>query len=162
MTAWIISIARIVIGAAGVWLGFYYLPDIKASLNIVCLLSAGFVGLISFLSHVVFYKSDAKRLGFSGGNTAFQWEVGFANMAFGLTALLAYFGSWGLTAEIPIVLGYALYLLQAAILHTYNSFRKEKTYKGHLIFSVIGTALIVILLLYFSVTAMQSVKMFPF
>jgi hypothetical protein len=47
--------------------------------------------------------------------------VGFANLAFALVAFLAYFGGWGVEARAAVVLGFGLYLLQAALLHTWQS-----------------------------------------
>ncbi len=151
MISWVITIARITVSAIAIWLAFWFLPDIEKSVNILTLLAVGFVGFISWLSHFVFYKSDAKRLGFENQNPAFQWEVGFANMAFAVIALLSFFGNWGLAAEVAIVLGFSLYLLQAALLHIYTSIKKEKSYKGHFLLSVVGTLLIVFMLLYFCI-----------
>jgi hypothetical protein len=45
--------------------------------------------------------------------------------AFALVAFLAYFGGWAVAAQVTVVLGYGLYLLQAAILHTWKSVRGE-------------------------------------
>jgi hypothetical protein len=51
-----------------------------------------------------------------------QWEVGFANLAFGIAAVVACTESWGIKAQGIVIFAYAVYLLQAAILHTYFSF----------------------------------------
>jgi hypothetical protein len=42
-----------------------------------------------------------------------------------LVAFLAYFGGWAVAAQVTVVLGYGLYLLQAAILNTWKSVRGE-------------------------------------
>ena len=52
-------------------------------------------------------------------------EVGFANLAFGFMALLAVFGGWGVKAQALVLLGYALYLFQAAMLHLYRYLTDE-------------------------------------
>ena len=60
----IISYIGMMVGSIGIFLGFYYLtsnPDL--SLGLVTLTTVGIVGILGFVRHVIFYKSDAKRLG---------------------------------------------------------------------------------------------------
>ena len=106
---------RYLIGAVGIFLGFYFIsgsgPD--EAIRWVCLLSVGGVGLVAFLSHVVFAGADARRLSWPVGG--FQYEVGFANLAFALAAILAVALAWGAKAQAALVLGFALYLLQAGL-----------------------------------------------
>src|SRR5215218_4292046 len=65
------------------------------SLHTVTAVVVGGVGVVSFLRHAVFARSDAVRMGWSGeGGSNFQLEVGFANFAFGLAALIAHFEDW--------------------------------------------------------------------
>ncbi len=49
--------------------------------------------------------------------------MGFANLAFALVAFTVYFGGWAVAAQVAVVLGYGLYLLQAAVLHAWQSVR---------------------------------------
>lgn len=50
----------------------------------------GFNGLIGFLAHVFFGPQTARLIGWESGNP-FQYEVGIANFAFGIIALLCLF-----------------------------------------------------------------------
>ncbi len=94
------------------------------ALHVVTLVNVGLVGVVSFLRHVVFARSDAARMGWADeGASNFQLEVGFANLAVGLTALLAWAGGWGMPAEVVVTLVFGLYLLQAALLHVRNRLR---------------------------------------
>ena len=92
-------------------------------MGVVTPTAVGLVGLLAFLRHFVFHHSDAQRLGWESAKPQFQYEVGFANLAFALVAFLAYLGGWSVGAQVVVVLGYGLYLLQAALLHTLESVR---------------------------------------
>jgi hypothetical protein len=117
------------------------------------------VGLISFASHVIFYKSDPERLGWSSDHPAFQFEVGFANLAFALAAFTAFFLNWGVAAEAAIVLGYALYLVQAMLLLIW---RVVAEHNQRLWFNVASFYLSSVMMLIFVVAALQSAGLPPF
>jgi hypothetical protein len=123
--AWVLHILELVAGVLGLGVGFSRLPDAASALAVAKPTAVGLVGLLAFLRHFVFHESDAKRLGWESGRPEFQYEVGFANLAFALVALLAYFGGWGIGAQAAVLLGFGLYLLQAALLHTWQSVRGE-------------------------------------
>jgi hypothetical protein len=123
--AWVLHILELVAGALGLGVGFSRLPDAASALAVATPTAVGLIGLLAFLRHVVFHESDAKRLGWESGRPEFQYEVGFANLAFASVAFLAYFGGWGVGAQAAVVLGFGLYLLQAALLHTWQSVRGE-------------------------------------
>jgi hypothetical protein len=123
--AWVLHILELVAGALGLGVGFSRLPDGASALAVATPTAVGLIGLLAFLRHFVFHESDAKRLGWESGRPEFQYEVGFANLAFALVAFLAYFGGWGVVAQAAVVLGFGLYLLQAALLHTWQSVRGE-------------------------------------
>ena len=120
-----LHILELVAGILGLGVGFSRLPDAASALAIVTPTAVGLVGLLAFVRHFVFHESDAKRLGWESTGAEFQYEVGFANLAFALVAFLAYFGGWVAAAQVAVVLGYGLYLLQAALLHTWQSVRGE-------------------------------------
>ena len=125
MIAWVLHILELVAGVLGLGVGFSRLPDAASALAVATPTAVGLIGLLAFLRHFVFHESDAKRLGWESGRPEFQYEVGFANLAFALVALLAYFGGWGIGAQATVLLGFGLYLLQAALLHTWQSVRGE-------------------------------------
>jgi hypothetical protein len=97
---------------------FYYLgSDSKRALTAVTIAYV-VIGLVSWVRHVLVWQEDAKRLDAAGQATPFfQWETGFANGAFAVAGLMAVVFGWGVAAMAVAVLGYALYLLQAALLN---------------------------------------------
>jgi hypothetical protein len=125
MIAWVLHILELIVGVLGVSIGFSRLPDTASALRIVTLTAVGLVGLSAFIRHFIFHESDAKRLGWDSTRPEFQYEVGFANLGFALVAFFVYFGEWGLAPNVAVVLGYGLYLLQAALLHTWKSVSGE-------------------------------------
>ena len=125
MVARVLHILELVAGILGLGVGFSRLPDAASALAIATPTAVGLVGLSAFFRHFVFHESDARRLGWQSGRPEFQYEVGFANLAFALVAFLAYFGGWGVGARVAVVLGFGLYLLQAALLHTWQSVRGD-------------------------------------
>jgi hypothetical protein len=120
MIAWVLHILELIAGISGVGVGIWRLPDAASALAVVTPTAVGLVGLLAFVRHFLFHESDAKRLAWEPIRPEFQYEVGFANLAFALVALLAYFGGWAVAAQVAVVLGYGLYLLQAALLHTWQ------------------------------------------
>jgi len=121
--AWVLHILELVAGILGLGVGVSRLPDAACALAVATPTAVGFVGLLAFFRHFVFHQSDARRLGWESGRSEFQYEVGFANLAFALVAFSAYFGGWGVGARVAVVLGYGLYLSQAALLHAWQSVR---------------------------------------
>ncbi len=149
-----IAIIRILLVALSIFLGFYFLPDVVRSIDIILLLAVGVIGVLSFFSHVVFHKQDAARLGWEIKRPDWQFEVGFANLAIGLVALVAYIFQWGLTAKAGIVLIYGLYLFQTAILHTIRAIQEHDTNIQHLIMSVFSAIVFSGYLVIFSIYAL--------
>jgi hypothetical protein len=152
----LISILGILSSTVGIFFGFYYLFSYlpQASLAIVTLLTVGIVGLLAFVRHVVFHKEDARRLGWETGRPDWIFEVGFANLAFGLVGLLSVVMKSGMTAQALILLGYALYLLQAAILHGYRYFTDEKKSPVRLWRSFLLTLLVSGMMIFFAVSGL--------
>ncbi|HEX37627.1 MAG TPA: hypothetical protein ENG70_02030 [Candidatus Cloacimonetes bacterium] len=151
-----IAIIRILLVALAIFLGFFFLPDVARSIDIILLLAVAVIGILSFFSHVVFHKQDAKRLGWQTERPDWQFEVGFANLAIGLVALVAYILSWGLTTKASIVLIYGLYLLQAAILHTIRAIQYHDTNIQHLIMSVFSAIIFSGYLTIFGIIALMK------
>ncbi len=108
------------------------------------------VGVLAFVRHVIFHKSDAERLGWETDRPDWIYEVGFANLAFAVIAILSVFPDTGIVPQALIILGYALYLMQAGILHGYRYFTDEKKSLGRLFRSSIATLLYAIMMLFFA------------
>ncbi len=130
----LISIARYAIGGGGLYLALSQLhSNLPHAVALASLTAVGFVGTLSFVSHVFLHEGDAKRIGFSAKTPSFQFEVGFANLAFGLTAIISYYADWGLRANTALLLAYAIYLFQAGVLHAYTGRASKKTRQANLI-----------------------------
>lgn len=154
MIAWVLHTLELIVGVIGVWVGLSLLPNAASALEVVTPTAVGLAGLLAFIRHFVFHESDAKRLGWESSTGAeFQYEVGFANLAFALVAFLAYFGGWAVAAQIAVVLGYGLYLLQAALLHTWQSVRGEARLR-RLLQSALPALVFSLLMIYLAVSAM--------
>lgn len=146
----LISIISMVVGTAGIFFGFYFdSTQPLFALRIVVLSTVGIVGVLSFIRHVVFYKSDMKRLEWVTEKPDWMFEVGFANLAFGAMGLIAFFTGVSRSALILVLAGYAIYLLQAAILHGYRYFTDEVKSPARLWRSTVATLLYVIMMGYF-------------
>lgn len=128
----------------------------------VMLTCVAFNGLISFIAHVIFHKADAKRLGLESANPGFQYEVGFANLAIGLAATIAFFYAWGVVANTVLVLCYSLYILQAVIFHLWRYVSGEKRSAGYLWGSIVFGLLYVANMLFFVFAAMKQEHLAPF
>jgi Ca2+/Na+ antiporter len=128
----------------------------------ILLTCVAFNGIISFISHVIFHKSDAKRLGLESANPGFQFEVGFANLAMGLVAAFSIIFHWGVAANIAIILCYALYLLQAIILHLYRFIKREKRDAAYLWGSVVFASLYVANMLFFAIAGLAQEHLGPY
>lgn len=92
--------ATYVVGAIGIGIAMSTVTASPPSLSWGCLLAVGAAGLLSFVRHSVFHRSDAARMHWDlGHRNNFQIEVGLANLAWGLAGVLAVILDWGLTAQ---------------------------------------------------------------
>lgn len=151
--AGILNYLGMLTGAIGLFFGFFYHaahPD--KSLQIVTVTTVGIVGILAFLRHVVFHKADAKRLGWETDRPDWMFEVGFANLAFGLMGLLAVLADR--SAQALTLSGYALYLIQAALLHGYRYFTDPHKSPARLWRSCIATLLYAGMMAFFAYGAL--------
>lgn len=156
MVKWI-SLAGKIVAGAGIFFGFYYLgADPQKSLAIVTFTAVGVVGVLAFVNHFIFHKEDAKRLEWETDRPDWMWEVGFANLGFGVMGLLAVLADWGTHAQALALLGYSLYLFQAALLHAYRYFTDEKRSAARLWRGVILTLVLVGMMTFFAVYALLA------
>ena len=87
------------VGGIGAFIGFYTINLDPPSLTIPALLSVGVTGILSFVRHSLYHRSDAVRGGWDyGTRNNFQIEVGLANLAWGVYAIMAVVLDWGLMA----------------------------------------------------------------
>ena len=85
-----------------------------------------------------------------------------AGLAMGLGALLSFVFHWGVAANIAIILCYALYLLQAIILHLYRFIKREKSDAAYLWGSVVFTSLYAANMLFFAIAGLAQERLGPF
>lgn len=111
------------------------------------------------IRHAVFNVSDARRSGVDS-EPFYMIELGFANGAIGIIALLAFFGSWRAPAEVALMLTYALYLGLAFFLAFVRI--RSKGFDGGNIFGLCMWLLQVGFMFYFAIAAGIAVKVRPF
>jgi hypothetical protein len=152
--AQLLNVAGLAVGAVGIFLGFYLLSSAPlTALALVTGTCVGVVGTLAFVRHVIFHREDAARMGWQTDRPDWQFEVGFANLAFGLTGLLVAIWLPSYPAFFVLLLSYALYLAQAALLHLYRYLTEEKRSPARLWRSVIGTALFAAMMAVFAYRA---------
>jgi len=127
MKAKLLLFVRYTIGGVGLYLGLAQAhSDIANAVAIATLMAVGIVGILSFVSHVLLNQQDAKQIGFAAKESSFQYEVGFANLAIGVAAVISYCANWGIRANATLLFVYSLYFLQAGILHVYTAVISNK------------------------------------
>lgn len=153
----LLHLAEMAIGAVGVFSGFYLLSDDpKLALRIVTGSCVGLVGTLAFVRHVLLHRSDAARLGWHTDRPDWQFEVGFANLAFGSTALLVALRLPSFPAFFALLCAYPVYLGQAAVLHLHRYLTDERPSSARLWDSVLGTALFAAMLGILTVRALRG------
>jgi hypothetical protein len=153
-----------VAGAVGIGLAFYEIgDDSKLALTIITIGYAVVMGLLSWVRHVLAWQEDAKRLD-AGDQPSpfFQWEVGFANGAFAVAGLLAVVLDWGVGAMAAVVLGYAMYLLQAALLNGRRYFSGQSRTPARLWGSFIGSSVLAVMVGVIAFWALSDAGLGPF
>ena len=146
----------------GIFVTIYFLfinPDLAYRVAAATLV--GIVGLLSFLRHSVFYRSDQARMGWVQDRPEFQLEVGYANLAIGLIALLAAGLNWAPLACGLSLLTYGTYLLCALLLHAYEAMYVVEI-RARATKSVINTAFFVTALYIFGYLALAASHTAPF
>jgi len=97
--ATILMWATYITGGVGFAFALSTLQQDPPSLSVAALLAVTATGVLSFFRHAVFHRADAVRGGWDyGQKNNFQIEVGLANLAWGIYALIAVVLDWGLAA----------------------------------------------------------------
>jgi hypothetical protein len=154
--------ATVVTTIIGIFVTIYFLfIDPFFAYRVAAAVLVGIVGILSFLRHSVFYRSDQARMGWSQDHPEFQLEVGYANLAIGLVALAAAGLNWGPLACGISLLTYGTYLLCALLLHAYEAVCVVEI-RARAIKSVINTAFFVAALYIFGFLALAWSHATPF
>ena len=155
--AQLLNLGGMAVGAVGIFIGFWLLSSAPlTALAVVTGTCVGVIGIMAFLRHVVFHREDAARMGWQTDRPDWQFEVGFANLAFGLPGLLVAIWLQSYPAFFVLLLCYSLYLAQAAVLHFYRYLTDGNRSAARLWRSVIGTSLFAALMLVFAYRALQG------
>jgi hypothetical protein len=111
--------ATYAVGAVALFMSFLTMSrDATAAASWAAAGAVGLVGVLSFVRHSVFHRSDAARMGWDmGRRNEFQIEVGTANLAWGITGILAWALAWGTSAAGAVTISYGIYMATAAVLH---------------------------------------------
>jgi hypothetical protein len=113
----VLMFATYAVGTAGVAVGLSTVHNNPPTLTLACLLAGGAGGFLSWIRHSIFHRSDAIRMGWDlGAKNSFQIEVGLANLAWSLLALLAVILDWGIVAEAASMLVFGFYLASVALM----------------------------------------------
>lgn len=129
-----LMLATYLLGGLGIGIAMYTLQWDPPSLSLGCLLAVGGTGLLSFVRHAVFNRSDAARMGWDyGKRNNFQIEVGLANLAWGTVAVLAVVLGWGLAVEASLFLVFAVYMLSVLVLNLISTREEGRRAVGPLL-----------------------------
>ena len=149
-----LGIAGLLVSAVGLFLGFYVLSAHPGTaFRIVTGTCVGIVGLLAFLRHVIYHREDAARLGWATERPDWQFEVGFANLAFALMAGVAVCPARDPRVAGVVLAGYAAYLVQAAVLHLYRYLTDAERSPARLWRSVVATLAYAGMMGFFAVAA---------
>lgn len=149
----------IFITTIGLFISIYFVvADSALSYRIAAASMVGIIGILSFFRHSVFYRSDQARMQWQQEHPEFQIEVGFANLAIGIIALVASILNWGSLACGMVLLVYGLYLFCTVLLHLYQMiYVPEMRIRARK--SVINTGFFVIVLFLFGLLAIFGYHM---
>ena len=159
--ATLLFIATLITSMIGIFASIFYLfVDTNLSIRIATAVMVGVAGVLSFLRHSIFYRSDQIRMGWRQEHPEFQMEVGYANLAIGIGALLAALLGWGALACGMMLLIYGLYLLCAVCLHVWEATHVQEL-RHRATRSAFDTGLFVIFLLLFAIIAFGEAGIIP-
>jgi hypothetical protein len=158
--------ATMAVSMIGIFIGIFFLfISTDTAVRAVAAILVGLVGIISFLRHSVYYLSDQVRMGWRQDHPEFQLEVGYANLALGIWALVAAALGWILVCAV-LLAGYGTYLLCALCLHLAEARAgKDLQIPGHrsrAIRSVLSTGFFVLALFGFAAVAFARAGILPF
>ena len=159
--------ATMAVSMIGIFVGIFSLFfNIESAIRIAAAVLVGVVGVISFVRHSLYYESDQIRMGWGQDHPEFQLEVGYANLALGIWALVAAVLNWGLVVCGILLAVYATYLLCALLLHLSEAHAWEElhipAHRSRAIRSVVSTGFFVVVLAGFAFIAFARAGVLPF
>jgi hypothetical protein len=158
--------ATMAVSMIGIFLGIFFIfISTDLAVRIAAAILVGVVGILSFVRHSVYFASDQVRMGWHQDHPEFQIEVGYANLAIGIWALIAAVLSWVLVCGAMLAI-YGTYLLCALLLHLSQARAHKDLHDPALrmraIRSAISTGFFVIALFGFAGVALARSGVLPF
>ena len=153
-----LMMATYAVGGIGLMASFWFSGkgDQQTAAAWAAAVAVGATGLLSFVRHSVFHRSDAARMGWDyGRRNDFQIEVGLANLSWGIVGIAAWALGWGTGAEGAVVVGFGVYMLGAALLHG-SEIRQSSEEGGGRFGPLIATAAFAIALLVAGMSAIRA------
>jgi hypothetical protein len=151
--AWVLHILELIAGIFGVSVGFALLPDAASALGVVTPTAVGLgraFGLRQAL-RLPRVRRQAPRVGVDEARVPVRGRFRQPRLrAGGVPGVLR---RVGVGAQIAAVLGYGLYLLQAALLHTWQSVRGEGGLR-RLFQSALPALIFSLLMIYLAISGM--------
>ncbi len=149
----------------GIFLGIFFLfVNTDLTVRIAAATLVGAVGILSYLRHSIYYASDQVRMGWHQEHPEFQLEVGYANLAIGIWALVAAALGWGLACGMMLAT-YGTYLFCAFLLHLSqsraNADLHDPALRARAIRSIISTGFFVLALFGFALVAFARAGLLP-
>lgn len=115
------------VGALGIGLAFSTAFSADPDLRWGCLFAVGVAGILSFIRHSLLDRGDAARMGWDNGmGNPFQIEVGLANLAWGLLAVIAVILDWGLAVYSACFLIFGFYMAAVTVFKAIRSARGQR------------------------------------
>jgi len=127
-----LNIATYIVGGIGIGFGLYKAGEPVEALHCAVPLMVGVPGILSFVRHSLFHSSDQARMRGTVETPFYIIELGMANGAIGVVALLAFFLGWGTGSEVAVTLSFAAYLLCALCFVIYNRVKERRFAPGPL------------------------------
>lgn len=149
----VVMILTYVVGGVGLALGASTVNATPPELSLSCLLAVGAVGVLSFVRHALLHRSDAARMGWDyGRRNNFQIEVGIANLAWGVVAILAVALNWGVAVEAAMFLVLGGYIGSVAVMNLASPGGQRRNTS-----SIIATGAFGVFLLYVGIAGITAV-----
>ena len=150
----ILMIVTYVIGGVGAYFGFKSLGD-GQGLDVSAILAVGVTGIISFVRHAIYNRSDAVNGGWDyGAVNNFQIEVGLANLAWGVFAILAVVLDWGQKAIAASFLISGFYFAAVSLFIVFT-----RDFKNRKVIGLLGITIWAVVMIWIGWGAMTQASM---
>lgn len=131
------------------------------SLEWAVLLGVGGPTVAGFVRHVLLWRGDSARLGFATPDPSWMWEVGFANLAIAVAAVLTGLLDWGVGAQVAVLVTMGTYMAGATLVHVLDRRRKGAAYTRNPLLSIGMPLVYAVVLFWMAVWGLSSAGLAP-